>query len=508
MNITIQQGGIQTIAADAIIVNLFQGVKEPTGATGVINQALSGAIGELIAGGDLRGKLGETGVLYPRGAIPAQRVIVVGLGQPEKFDFEAVREAAAAAVQQAQKVGAVHVASVVHGGGSGGLDLAEAAQAVVEGTMLASYRYDAPRAKSEDDHQPRLDSLTLVEFDESKIGAIEAGAQAGQIIAESVFLTRTLVNQPSNVATPTAIAEAAQAMCTQVGLTCRVLDEAEMRAESMGALLAVAQGATQPAKFIIMKHRPEPDLTRQPIVLIGKGVAFDTGGYSIKPGEHMGDMKMDMAGAGAVIGAMRAIALLKLPLPVVGLVPTVENVISAMAYKPADVFIAKNGISIEIISTDAEGRMILADALCYADTLKPAAVIDVATLTGAKQVALGPRTNALFCDDDSLREGLLAAGQKVGEPLWRMPLDPTYDRQIKSSVADIKNSGGRAGGAITAARFLAHFVGDWPWAHIDMAGSAEYGSGPEYTPRSYLTKGATGIPLRTLVEYLRGLARS
>ena len=512
MNITVQQGGIQTIAADAIIVNLFQGVTEPAGATGVVNQALGGVIGELIAGGDLRGKLGETVVLYPRGAIPARRVIVVGLGQPDKFDLEAVREAAAAAVKQAQKVGAVNVATVVHGGGSGGLDVAEAAQAVVEGAMLALYRYDAPRAKQEDEAPAQVDFLTLVEFDAAKIGSIEAGAQAGQIIAESVNLTRTLVNQPSNVATPTAIAAAAQTMCAEVGLACRVLDEAQMRAEGMGALLAVTQGAAQPAKFIIMEHRPEldeghrPDTEPKPIVLVGKGVAFDTGGYSIKQASGMGDMKMDMAGAGAVIGAMRAVALLKLPLPVIGLAPTVENVISATAYKPADVFIAKNGVSIEIISTDAEGRMILADALCYADTFKPAAVIDLATLTGGKVIALGERTNAIFCDDDSLCQALLAAGQKVGEPLWRMPLDPAYDRQIKSSVADIKNSGGRTASAITAARFLAHFVGDWPWAHIDMAGSAEYGSGPEYTPRSYLTKGATGLPLRTLVEYLRRLA--
>lgn len=505
LNITVQQGGIQTIAADAIIVNLFQGVTEPAGATGAVNKTLGGAISELIAGGDLRGKLGETAVLYPRGAIPARRVILVGLGKADKLDLEAVREAAGAAIKQAEKLGAAHVATVVHGGGTGGLDLAEAAQAVVEGTMLALYRYDAPRAKKEED-EPRVEAVTLVEFEAAKMEAVEAGARAGQIIAESVYLTRTLVNQPSNVATPSAIAEAAQKMCAEVGLVCRVLDEAEMRAEGMGALLAVTQGAAQPAKFVIMEHRPAAAAEQPPVVLVGKGVAFDTGGYSIKPWEHMGDMKMDMAGAGAVIGAMRAVALLDLPLPVVGLVPTVENVISATAYKPADVFIAKNGVSIEIISTDAEGRLILADALCYAGTLHPAAVIDVATLTGAKVMALGARTNALFCDDEALREALLAAGQKVGEPLWRMPLDPAYDRQIKSNVADIKNSGGRGGGAITAARFLAHFVGEWPWAHIDMAGSAESGSGPEHTPRSYMTKGASGVPLRTLVEYLRSVA--
>jgi leucyl aminopeptidase len=506
VNVTVQPGGIQAIPADAVIVNLFQDVTEPSGATGVVNKAMGGAISDLIAGGDLRGKLGETVVLYPRGAIPARRVIVVGLGQPDKFDLEAVREAAAAAIKQAQKVGAAHLASVVHGGGAGGLDLAEAAQAVVEGSMLALYRYNAPRGKKNNDDEKMVDSLTLVEFDQAKIAAIEAGARVGQIIAESVYLTRTLVNQPSNVATPTTLAEAAQKMCAEVGLACRMLDEAEMRAEGMGALLAVTQGAAQPAKFVVMEHCPEGMQAQSPLVLVGKGVAFDTGGYSIKPADSMVSMKGDMAGAGAVIGAMRAAALLQLPLRVIGLTPLVENVISATAYKPADVFTAKNGVTIEIINTDAEGRLILADALCYANTLQPAAVIDVATLTAAKTIALGFRTNALFCDDSRLREALLAAGQKVGEPLWPMPLDPAYDRQIKSDVADIKNSGGRGGGAITAARFLAHFVGDWPWAHLDIAGSAEYSSGPEHTPRSYLTKGATGVPLRTLVEYLRNLA--
>jgi leucyl aminopeptidase len=241
----------------------------------------------------------------------------------------------------------------------------------------------------------------------------------------------------------------------------------------------------------------------QPVVLVGKGVAFDTGGYSLKSSSGMMSMKRDMSGAAAVIGAMRAIALLKLPVPVVGLTPLVENVVSATAYKPGDVFIAKNGVSIEVLNTDAEGRLILADALCYADELSPAAVIDVATLTGGKVVALGERTNGLFASDDSLSEALLAAGRKVGEPLWRLPLDPAYDRQLKSEVADIKNTGGRAASAVTAARFLARFTGDWPWAHIDIAGSASYKNGPEQTPRSYMTKGATGITVRTLVEILR-----
>jgi leucyl aminopeptidase len=258
-------------------------------------------------------------VLYPRGAIPARRVIVVGLGRPDKFDLEAVREASAVAIKQAQKLGAATVATVVHGGGAGGLDLAEAAQAVVEGSMLALYRYDAPKAKKEeDDDDTRIDSLTLVEFDAAKIGAIEAGARTGQVIAESVYLARTLTNQPSNVATPATIAEAAQAMCGEGGLVCRVLDEVELRAEGMGALLAVNQGATQPARLVVLEHCPAGMVEARPVVLVGKGVTFDTGGYSIKPAESMTDMKMDMAGAAAVMGALRAAALLQLPLRVIG----------------------------------------------------------------------------------------------------------------------------------------------------------------------------------------------
>jgi leucyl aminopeptidase len=506
LNIIIQQSGIQAAAADAIIVNLFQGVTEPAGATGVVNQALGGAISELMAGGDLRGKLGELAVLYPRGAIPARRVIVVGLGPADKFNLEAVREAAGAAIKQARKLGAANVASVVHGGGVGGLDLAEAAQAVVEGSLLALYRYQAPRTKKEDEDEGQVDTLTLVEFDPAKLATIEAGAKAGEVIAESVYLARNLTNQPSNVATPTVVAEAARQMCAQVGLTCRVLAEADIQAEGMGALLAVTQGASQPAKLVVIEHRPQAESGKgQPVVLIGKGVTFDTGGYSLKPANGMDDMKMDMAGAAAVIGAMQAVAGLNLPVWVIGLAPLAENVISGSAYKPADVFIAKNGVSIEVVNTDAEGRMLLADTLCYADTFNPALVIDVATLTGGKVVALGPRTSAIFCDDEALRQGLIAAGHKTGEPLWPLPLDPAYDRQIKSSAADIKNSGGREASPITAARFLSHFVGRWPWAHLDIAGSNEHGSGPEYTPRSYLTKGATGLPLRTLVEFLRSL---
>jgi leucyl aminopeptidase len=505
MQVSVKQGGIQTVVADAIIVNLFEGVTHPGGATGAVDQALAGLIGEVIAAGDLRGKAGETVVLYPRHAIPARRVIVVGLGQADDFDLEAVREASGVAIQQARQSGAASVATVVHGAGQGGLEIAAAAQAVVEGSLLALYRYPAQPARKKEEDDPTVAELTVVEFDEAKISAIEAGAQAGQAIAEAVWLARTMVNRPANFMTPTLIAETAQTVCGQTGLACRVLEEDEMRREGMNVLLAVTQGATEPAKFIIMEHKPANATHRQPIVLVGKGVAFDTGGYSLKPESSMNGMHGDMGGAAAVIGAMQAVGALKLPLHVIGLIPTVENMISGSAYKLNDVFAAKNGVTVEIHSTDAEGRLILADALCYADTLNPAAVIDIATLTGGKTVALGNRYSALFANDPAknLAEALLSAGKAVGEPSWLMPLDPAYDRQLKSEVADLKNTGGRHASAITAARFLAHFIGDWPWAHLDIANGEFYKNELADTPRSYLTKGATGLGVRTFVELLR-----
>lgn len=503
MKVIVEQGEIQSASADAIVVNLFEGVTQPGGATGAVDQALNGAIRDLIATGDFEGDLGEVATLYSRGALSAQRVLVVGLGEADKFNQEGVREASGAVGKRAEQLNIKTLATIVHGGGIGGLDVTEAAQAVAEGSLLALYKYDAPKSKEDEVSPP--EQLTLVEFDESKIEQVEAGAQAGQAIAEGVYLARTLANQPSNVATPTGMAEAARTMCEEVGLACRILDEDDIHAENMGLLLSVTQGSTEPAKFIIMEHKPSDAKNDGPVVLVGKGITFDTGGYSLKPKGGMVGMKGDMSGAASVIGAMNAVGRLNLPLHVVGLVPAVENMVSATAYKPNDVFIGKNGVSVEIISTDAEGRLILADALCYADSLNPSAVIDVATLTGAKLIALGRHYTGLFVSDDDLHDALTAAGKRAGEPLWRMPLDTVYDRQLKTQVADLKNTGGSPGGAVTAARFLAHFVGDWPWAHIDIAGSHLYSEGPEYTPRSYLTPGATGNPMRALVEYLRSL---
>lgn len=505
MELSVKQGDIRASLDDAIIVNLFNDVGKPAGGTGAIDKALDGAISEVIESGDISGRLGETIVLYPRGVIPTKRVIVVGLGSRDDFNLERIREAAGAAIKRARDTGAKTVSTIVHGAGIGGLGVADTAQAVVEGSLLALYKYAAPRSKEPETPENEIESLTLVEFDDSKMADIEDGAEVGQVLAEAVSLARTLINQPSNVATPIAIAEAATKMARGARIQCTAHDEKWMKEQKMGLALAVTQGARQPARFIVMEHKPADAVNAEsgPVVLVGKGVAFDTGGYSLKSGSGMLGMKGDMGGAAAVIGAMEGIGRLGLPVHVIGIVPTVENVVSETAYKPNDVFVGKNGVSVEIISTDAEGRLILADGLAYADTLNPSAVIDVATLTGGKMVALGNRTQGLFTNDDTLSADLIAAGELCGEPLWRLPIDTAYDRQLKSDVADIKNSGGRMASSVTAARFLAHFIGDWPWAHIDIAGAELSAGGPNETPRSYVPKGGTGVVVRTLVEFVR-----
>ena len=497
MDVKVEQGSIQSAAADTIIVNLFEGVAQPGGATGAVDAALGGAISDLIAGGDLKGKAGEVAVLYPRGAIAARRVLVVGLGKAEEFDLEGVRRASAAAVRRARDLNARNVATIVHGAGIGGLDAGAAAQATVEGALLATYRFDATK-KQEATHD--IDALTLVEHDAGRVESLRRGADIGTAVAAGVAQARDLVNRPPNVATPTHLAEVARAIAEAHGLGVTVGDRAWAAERNMGAYLAVAQGAGEPPMFIVLEHNGErADLPT--VVLVGKGITFDTGGISIKPSERMGDMKSDMGGAAAVLGAMEVVGRLDLPLRVIGITPCTENMPDATAYRPADVITASNGKTIEIISTDAEGRMVLADALVHAAQYQPAVVIDLATLTGACVVALGAGVAAgLFCNDDGLRDRLLAAAEASHERIWPLPLYEDYRRTINSDVADMKNSGGRFGGVGTSAVFLREFT-SYPWAHLDIAGMALADKASDLAPA-----GGTGFGVRLLVDYLRGLA--
>jgi leucyl aminopeptidase len=493
MDLKVIPGAIQESDADAIIVGLFEAA-QPQGGTLAVDQALEGAIQALIEDGDLQGEAGQLAVLYPRGAIPARRVIVVGLGQRDDFDPEAARRAAAHAIHKARDLKTRRVAVALYDAP----DAVEAtAQATVEGCLLALYDYRGQKSGEADEVLPR--SLELV-TSEQDAPAARRGLAAAEAIAAGVAVTRDLVNLPPNICTPEYMAQVAGQVAQDVGLRLQVLGREKMAALSMGALLAVAQGSDTPPRFIILEHNHQRADELDSIVLVGKGVTFDTGGYSLKTKEGMATMKGDMAGAGAVIGAMRAIAALDVPLHVVGLAPTADNMISGRAYRPSEVITASNGVTIEIISTDAEGRMLLADALVFARRFKPAAVVDIATLTGTCAAALGGVAAGLFCTDDALQERLLAAAEASAEKLWPLPLYPEYEKAIESQTADIKNSGGRMGGIGSSAMFLKNFV-DYPaWAHVDMAGLAFKEDDAPYVPGK---KSATGYGVRLLTEFVR-----
>jgi leucyl aminopeptidase len=505
MEIRVLAGGIQSTEDELVVINLFEGVEKPEGATGAVDQAMSGAIRELIADGDLTGKRGETAVLYPRGAIPASRIVVVGLGPQDEFTLDSVRHTAALAAKKARDLGAKSFSSIIHGAGAGGLGVAQAAQAVVEGTILGLYRYQELKNESPDRADP--EQFTLVQFDESKIPDVEKGAEVGQIIAEATCLARDLINRPANYATPSDLAELALEIAGDFdSLRCEVLDEEDAAELGMGSFLGVAQGSEEPAAFILMEHNAGQD-DLDTVVLVGKGITFDSGGISLKPSEKMDRMRGDMGGAAAVLGTMLAVAQLELPLHVVGLMPATENLPSGSAYKPGDVITAMNGKTIEVINTDAEGRLILADALAYAARFEPKAVIDLATLTGACVVALGRGVAAgAFCTEEDLLARLQSASQSSGERIWHMPLYDEYKASLESMTADLANTGGRFGGVGASAMFLKQFAEGYPWAHLDIAGMTfeERPSSPKVP--AYLQKGGTGFGVRLLAQLLQDWA--
>ena len=498
MDIQLKQGNITDVAADLIVVNLFQGVTHPGGATGAVDRALHGAISDVIAAGDFVGKSGETLVLYTRGAIPAGRVLVVGLGDAAQFDLRAARNAAATAVRKARDLGVKTVATIVHGAGIGGLDPSAAAAALAEGSRLGLYRFEGYRSKPPKEWKPDPETLTVLGLDRANLAEFQGGIARAEAVAAGVALARDLVNTPANRMTPTIIAELAAALAAETGLNIEVLGRAECQALGMGIFMAVAEESEQEPKFIILEHNAGRD-DLPTIALVGKGVTFDSGGISLKPGEEMWKMKGDMAGAAAVIAALGVAARLNLPLHVVGLAPCAENLPGGRAQKPGDVFTGMTGKTMEVISTDAEGRMLLADALAYVARFNPATVVDIATLTGTQAMALGPHAAAVFSNSDELATALLRAADVSGDRLWRMPLYDEYAEAIKSQVADVKNTGGRYGGIGTSAKFIEHFTEGYPWAHVDMA---SMGLAEDDKPAQ--PKGATGYGVRLFTAYLEG----
>ena len=497
METKVVSGDITAIPAQAAIVNLFEAVDHPGGATGAVDQALDGAISRLIAEGEIKGKLNEVTIIHTLGRIAPARVVVMGLGKQEDFTLDKIRGVAAGALKRLRRIGVERVTTITHGAGIAGLEPEKAAQALVEGSILGLYTFRKHMTKEPE--YGEIEELIIVERDQSKIPALERGCNVGRVMAEATNLARDMINEPGNAMTPADMAEMAKKVAAEWGLEYEVLDREQMQELGMGALLGVAQGSRQPPKLIRLTYKGGGEGT---LGILGKGITFDSGGISIKPAQGMPDMKGDMAGGAAVIAAMRALGELKLPINVTGLVPATENLPDGAALKPGDILKAMNGKTIEIDSTDAEGRLILADALGYARKLGLSPLVDVATLTGACAVALGPVCTGAFGNNQEIVDKVIKAGEEAGEKIWQMPMYEEYKELNKSDYADIKNSGGRNGGAITAAQFLAEFSEDTPWVHLDIASTSFAEKEGAYTP-----KGGTGVTVRTLVNLALALSQ-
>jgi leucyl aminopeptidase len=505
VELRVQQASVTEIETPLLVVNLFEGVGQPQGATGAVDEALGGQISQLIADGEITGESGSVTVIHASGSnghsgLKARRVAVVGLGkqtESEQDRFENARVAAALAARKARELKLDSFATVVHAAGNGGLPLETAARATMESSILALYRYEQFKEATKSKHQ--VSSCTIVESDPERIKQLEWQAELARVTCEAVMKVRDLSVGPGNFVTPTYLAETAREVASRQGLEIVVWGKDELKARGMNGILAVNSGSAQPPAFVAMKYTA-PGATRT-LAVVGKGITFDSGGISIKPADHMDNMRHDMTGAAPVIGFLDLAAATKLPVNVLGVFAATENLPSGSSYKPGDVFKAYNGKTMEIVNTDAEGRVILSDSLAYAVEQKPDAIIDFATLTGACQVALGDHATGLMSNNQELANQVLAAGETSGDRCWQLPIWKVYGEQIKTAMADVRNSGGRRAGAITAALFLKEFVADVPWVHLDIAGTA-YADGDQtyvapYNPRP----GATGVGVRLLWHF-------
>lgn len=487
MEYTLTQEAPEKCTTDCLIVGIHEnGVLSPAAAA--LDKVLNGDIAAIVQRGDIEGKPGQTIPVLRHGA-PAQRVILVGLGvqgecKPAQFK-EAVTRATQAAADLHVKTFTNFLPEITIKGRAAIWGLEQAVVATEE----ALYRFDRLKTRATKRIVPQGCAFPQAALSKTEA---EGALAAGRAIGQAISFAKDLANLPANMCTPSYLADQARALGSRAALTVSVLEEADMQALGMGSLLAVARGSHEPAKLLVLEYRGKDN--GAPVVLVGKGVTFDTGGISLKPPANMDEMKFDMCGAATVLATLQAAAQLKLPLNIVGLVPTTENMPGGSAIKPGDVVTSLSGQTIEILNTDAEGRLILCDALTYAERFKPAAVIDIATLTGACVIALGSHAGGLLGNNEDLSQELNSAGETASDRVWPLPLWDEYQKQLDSNFADIANIGGREAGTITAACFLSRFTENYPWAHLDIAGIA-YKSGKE--------KGATGRPIGLLVEFLR-----
>ncbi len=501
MEVQISAGRYQEQDVQALAVAVFKDEKADDGILKELDEAAGGVIKSVIESEELKGKEGETVYVHLAGAggLRARRLLLIGVGERENYQPAQVSQMAGSVARFLRGKNVKTIGLVARADG----DAEKAVAAAAEGATIGLFEPD--KYRTIDKEERAIEKLIII-AEGADEEALKRGAERGRIIGESVNFTRDLANEPGAYMTPTNMAERAREIAEEFGLNVDVLDEARMEQEGMGALLSVSHGSEEDAKLIILKYTPRDAPTQDEgdlLAFVGKGITFDSGGISLKPGENMELMKYDMTGGATVLGAMRAIAQLKPSIPVLGVVPASENLPSGKATKPGDVVTAMSGKTIEIINTDAEGRLVLSDAISYAKKLGATRIVDMATLTGAVSIALGDVNTAILGTDQELIDEVIAAGKEVGEKFWQLPLDKEYTKQIKSDIADIKNVGGRKAGTITAAAFLKEFADGVAWAHLDIAGTAW---GDDAKP--YRAKGPTGIAVRTVIQMVERAARS
>ncbi|MGH7725510.1 MAG: leucyl aminopeptidase [Candidatus Eiseniibacteriota bacterium] len=500
MQITIRGASAEGVRADALAVGLFEGAKRPATAAGVLDEAASQAIAEVLKTGDFTGKNGQVAVLYPTGGHPS-RLLLIGLGPDRELSAERVRQAAGHAITRARSMGFTTLATLVHGLGHRKLKPAEAAAALVEGSILGNYVFSAYLTQDKE-RKRQVESLVIVGVDAKSKPAVTKGAGRGRIVAEGVCLTRDLASRPGQDMTPADLATSAREVAGRSpAVRATIFGPDELKRMKMGALLGVGRGSANPPRLIMLDYKPK-GAVRKTVCLIGKGITFDTGGISLKPAEGMEKMKYDMSGGAAVIGALDVLGRLKpAGIRVIGLVCAAENMPGGRAVKPGDVLRASNGMTIEVNNTDAEGRLVLSDGLSYAHRFKPDAVLDIATLTGAVVIALGGHCSGIMGNDQKLVDFVMESGERTGERLWQLPTWPEYNDLLKSDVADMKNSAGREAGTIAGGMFLQKFANGYKWCHLDIAGTAWNDRDKPYAPR-----GSAGVGVRLFVDFVERMA--
>ena len=501
--VTVEKNPLDKTRSDMLVLGLFKDTKRIPAELAALDKAAGQVISNLLKLGDFTGTTNQTAVLYTRGSFACRRIMLVGLGDKKSLQLDTLRQAAGAAARTADKLGAARLAMALHALIGEKLDLELVGQAVTEGAISGHYDFQDYLPVSKDSKEVQNLRISLIDPKAAAVRNLNAGRKIGITLAEAQNRSRMIDNKPPNEINPPSLARQAQKLARQFGLKCKIFDDKQLARMKMNAILAVGGGSASKPRLIMLEHngrRRSAKVSAPDAIIVGKAITFDTGGISIKPSANMEAMKFDKSGGCNVLGIMTGAAQLKLPQRIIGLIPAAENMPSHTSYRPGDIIRTYSGKTVEVQNTDAEGRMILCDALHYAAKMKPKAIVDMATLTGACVIALGEHNAGLFSNNDPLRKTIEIAAQASGESVWHLPSGAEYLEQMKSKMADLKNVSGREGGASTAAAFLGAFVDETPWAHIDIAAVAD-----TEKPKPYRAPGATGFAVRLVLEYLRSV---